>query len=1412
MKQIKELLAKLKTADEKEQIKLLLEFSEKQKHQLENERKTNETLKESEEKYRLLAETMQDVVVRISTTGKLLYVSPSVTKFGGYIPDEEIGNHISKYFSKKTDLSRALKLLAEVVISKKSGNFEFLFKPKSRDPFPVEHTYVPLIKSGKVYAIQMVLRDITERKAIEKTLKANEESYRNIFDNNPLPLAEEDWSESKELLEQEKAKGITINKEYFDENPKFFNKCISAIKVIQVNQAILDLLKYKTSDDLINNISNLFIERTLETNKNELISIANDEFTFKEETELLDSEGNLITAIVQFKTIGNYKKVIFSVIDITERKKAEQSQKESEEKLKLFMNNLPGCVFIKNDKGKYIFLNRYFETIYGFDITKLIGKSDEEIWGKEKGLRYFDYDNKVKKNSKPILVEDKIEINGKKYNWLTSKFNLPNGYIAGVSFDISKQKVAEQALKESEEHYKLLFDLLPYGGEAVDTKGKIIDCSKNTAKMLGYEIDEIVGKHITKFIDEDTVKTFKQNFPKLLNGESLSLEASFVHKNGHKINVLRSAQPICNAENEVTGALIISTDITERKKAEEELQKEKEYYSSFVSSLNDWVWEMDLEGKHTYSNSEVETILGYKVDEVIGKSVTELWTDSDKKNNSVKILKQTLAEGTGWKNAVGRFQHKNGTIITTESSASPRFDSDGKLIGYRGVDHDITERKKTEEALLQFKKIVESTSGHMAFIDTNYVYLEVNNSYLKAHKKKREEIVGHTIAELMGNEVFKSTIKEKIDACISGKTVKYGDWFDFAGTGRRYMEVSYYPYYNEDNKISGVIVDSHDITERKKAENKIRQQHEFLKSVMESISSPLHIINVKDYTIAMANSASSIKLTSKKTTCYKATHYNDEPCSGKDHPCPLQIVRETKKPVVVEHIHIDEKGKKRIFEVHGYPIFDEEGNVTQLIEYSLDITESKKAEEKLKESEANLRAIFENKGTATGIFREDKIITKCNAKFAEMCGYSKQEIEGKMYWSDFIVKEDLERLLKYNHQRTTKTGNPPTQYECRIINKNGNKIVCLLNVGLVGKNRIVSLIDITESKKIEEELKASEDRLSKTLLAANDGMWDWNLITNKVYFDPRYYEMAGYAVDEFPHELEEFQKRIHPDDVENVMFQAQQHLEGKIDRFRVEFRFKKKNGDWFWVMGRGLIVERDKNNKPLRFIGTHSDITERKQAEEELKISRERLKILNKIIRHDLSNDFSVIKSAINIFRRNSNADMLDEIDKRVIKSMKTIKNYKKYENFIDTNTGLQEIEISKFLNNFITGFPHIKFSLTGEGRVYADDALNSVFSNLVSNSVKHGNSTRIDIEISEEDDMCRIKFADNGIGIPDKIKNKIYDEGFFFGKTGNTGIGLHIVRKTIEQFGGTVSVEDNQPEGAIFNIYLRRVIGENEN
>ena len=104
---------------------------------------------------------------------------------------------------------------------------------------------------------------------------------------------------------------------------------------------------------------------------------------------------------------------------------------------------------------------------------------------------------------------------------------------------------------------------------------------------------------------------------------------------------------------------------------------------------------------------------------------------------------------------------------------------------------------------------------------------------------------------------------------------------------------------------------------------------------------------------------------------------------------------------------------------------------------------------------------------------------------------------------------------------------------------------------------------------------------------------------------------------------------------------------------------------------------------------------------------------------------------------------------------------------------------------------------------------MGSVFKNLISNSIIHGNSTQIDIIISSKNDMCKIRFIDNGIGIPDKFKDRIFDEGFFYGKSGNTGIGLNIVKKTIEHYGGYISVEDNEPTGAMFVISLRQSLGK---
>jgi len=135
-----------------------------------------------------------------------------------------------------------------------------------------------------------------------------------------------------------------------------------------------------------------------------------------------------------------------------------------------------------------------------------------------------------------------------------------------------------------------------------------------------------------------------------------------------------------------------------------------------------------------------------------------------------------------------------------------------------------------------------------------------------------------------------------------------------------------------------------EIRERKKAEETIGRQNEFLNTVIESIPYPFYVIEAGDHSIVTANSMAAPDLKWRGMTCYSLTHHRDSPCDAKDHSCPLEEVRQTLKPVVLEHVHFDKEGNRRSVEVHGYPIFDKNGNIIQMIEYAVDITARKKIE------------------------------------------------------------------------------------------------------------------------------------------------------------------------------------------------------------------------------------------------------------------------------------------------------------------------------------------------------------------------------------------------------------------------------------------------------------------------------------
>jgi PAS domain S-box-containing protein len=215
-----------------------------------------------------------------------------------------------------------------------------------------------------------------------------------------------------------------------------------------------------------------------------------------------------------------------------------------------------------------------------------------------------------------------------------------------------------------------------------------------------------------------------------------------------------------------------------------------------------------------------------------------------------------------------------------------------------------------------------------------------------------EQVVGKTDAELLPPEAARQATEIKRRVLESGKGAR-GEVKAALEDRTIYYDLVVEPLRNVAGQVVGITGASLDITERKRGEEQILKHREFLKNIFESLTHPFYVIDASNHTIVMANPAARLGRITESSKCYTITHGRDKPCSD-EHTCPLDEVKKTKKPAIVEHIHYDKDGSARNVEVHGYPIFDNKGNVTQMIEYCLDITERKQAEEVLCENKAQL--------------------------------------------------------------------------------------------------------------------------------------------------------------------------------------------------------------------------------------------------------------------------------------------------------------------------------------------------------------------------------------------------------------------------------------------------------------------------
>ena len=216
---------------------------------------------------------------------------------------------------------------------------------------------------------------------------------------------------------------------------------------------------------------------------------------------------------------------------------------------------------------------------------------------------------------------------------------------------------------------------------------------------------------------------------------------------------------------------------------------------------------------------------------------------------------------------------------------------------------------------------------------------------------------------------------------------KDGEW--------RWMRSRMVGVKDESGRYVGYNCIDRDITEMRKAEERIRQQSGFLKDVLSALAQPFYVINAEDYSIALANEAAGFGEIEAGATCHALTHRKEEPCGGRDCPCPLEMVKATKKPARVEHVHQNRDGAARRFEIEAFPVLDDSGEVVQMIEHAVDVTDHRRLQEELQESEERFRTLVELNADGVVIVDGDGVVRFANPAAEALLGSGEGELIGR---------------------------------------------------------------------------------------------------------------------------------------------------------------------------------------------------------------------------------------------------------------------------------------------------------------------------------------------------------------------------------------------------------------------------------
>lgn len=1083
-----------------------------------------------------------------------------------------------------------------------------------------------------------------------------------------------------------------------------------------------------------------------------------------------------------------------------------QTQKDFIENI---LDIAPNFIYVKDMTGKYLLVNKAYAEVWGKTVDELVGKTFGELHSKPAEIEaVIAQEQELLTTLQPQFIPELSyhTATGEVHWYQTIKkliFNSKGEYqILGVSTEITERKQIEEALRESEQRYRLLIEKMNDGVIIIEPNGFISYANEKLLAMTAYSLSEVLGHCCLEFTDEATRDIIKTQVLQRRKSDSKNYELPINKKDGQQLLTIASITPIWSKDGSFEGNFCVFKEITTIKTIQLELQQSKEQLRAVLDAVPGLISWISSEGKYIGVNQQLAEIFNLLPNAFVEQEIGFI----NSQCQFAQFIEKFIASSCQTKRRV--IDVKINGFTRNYLVVAQKYNQ-GQAVVSVGID--ITEGKLAEEKLRhkegQLRLALDA--ANMGFWDWNLQTKVVTLS------SNHEKLFGISLDDYDGtNESFLAIVHPE-----DRDRVGYGDLKAIENGKRcdveyrvvlpdgeiRWIESKGQAYYDQVGKplrLTGVNLD---ITARKQAQLALNAQHKFLQTVIDT--NP-NLIFVKDLDgrYVMANQAFANfhcitieQLLGKTDACFNLNYPEVQRFLLQDQ----EVLATAEQKFIAEETCCSKAGELHWFQTIKKPLFDADG-LYQVLGVSTDITAHKQVEAQLRKSESQLRLALD--AARMGHWERDiktGRITFSN-NLERLYGFAHNTYDGTYETYLAMLHPEDRDFVHQATQNSLNTG-VDRDLEFRVVWQD-DTIHWIYSKGSViydeaGAAVLLSgvSLDISARKFAEAQLQQSQEQLNCALEAARMGFWEWNIQTDTTSCSRNLEQLYGLAPNTYEGTSESFMKLVHPEDRDYIQ-RAVQDCFATGNDYNVEFRILLSDGSIRWIEGKGQVFY-DEMGKPLRMTGIDLDISERKQAEAEIKESLREKEVLLQEIHHRVKNNLQVISSLLDLqsqrFTDKVALEVFQESQNR-IKLMALIhETLYKYKDFVRINFS----EFVKTLTDYLFRAYNKEESAIilelnlDEVRLKLDQAIpcGLIISELISNSLKYAfpnqNQGKISLSLTYDDhNYLKLVIQDNGVGFPVNWES---------GK--GKSLGLQLVNVLINQLEGTLEL--NHQVGTEFRI-----------